>query len=269
MRFLIAIILFSFTVSICAQNTKKVTKEESLPAENYGGKVGLKQFLMQEMNYPKEALKNKIEGTVELNFKVDYITGKTSELKVLQAVSPEIDAEAIRLQHLLLFEPAKYLGDKTVPFRSLKIKFSVSTYKRYCKKRGYDKVIYAADMDTSAVIFSTNKLDKKPRMVFADSLDNISTFLTKNLNYPEGTRSLSIKGKVKVSFVVEPTGRITNIKLINGLGGGATNETFRLLKLIKWTPGVINGVCCRVAQTFEVSYTLSDDSGMGVLPSRF
>jgi TonB family protein len=242
---------------------------EYVEAHNYGGRVELKRFLQLEMNYPTKALQSKTEGTVELIFVVDAKTGKTSDLKVKTSVSEELDAEAIRLQQLLLFSPSTYLGEKVTTRSSFKIKFSPKSYKRYCKKRGYNEVVYSDDLDKSDKIYLDNQVDIKPKMLFEDSLDNISTFLTKNLKYPEGTLRLNITGVVKLSFVVEPTGRITNIKVVQGLGGGASNESERLLKLLKWSPGEADGKKVRVSKIFEVSFNLSNDSGIDYVPTSY
>lgn len=268
MRILGTIIILLSLTNAKAQETIVANPGEYLPAENYGGKVELKRFLQQEMNYPEKALKNKTQGTVVLQFVVDK-SGKTSQLKVKESVSEELDAEAIRLYNMLLFKPSHYIGDKVSTYSTLKIKFSTKLYKHYCKKRGYDKIELAEDMDKSNKIYKDNELDVKPKMVFEDSLDNISTFLTKNLQYPEGTRKLNITGTVKLSFVVEPTGRITNIKVVRGVGGGATNETERLLQLIKWKPGMKDGKKVRVTKIFEVDYNLTNNSGYNYVPTSY
>ena len=267
-------LVIPFVLLLCVFNVKAQTEivanpGEYIEAKNYGGKVELKRFLQQEMNYPAKALANKTEGTVELIFAVDAETGKTTRLKVNKSVSPELDAEAIRLQKLLLFSPSYYMGDKVTTLSNLKIKFSVKNYKRYLKKRGYDKVEYAADMDTTNKIYQDNEVTIKPKMLFEDTLDNISTFLTKNLKYPEGTKNLNITGVVKLSFVVEPTGRITNIKVVRGLGGGATNEAERLLKLLTWTSAEKDGKKVRVTKIFEVSFNLSNDAGYDYVPGNY
>ncbi|MCB0401531.1 MAG: TonB family protein [Flavobacteriales bacterium] len=268
MRFLVIISLL-LTINVFGQETIEANPGEYLPAENYGGKVELKRFLQQEMNYPSIALENQEEGTVELRFVVDAETGRTSQLQVHQSVSKELDEEAIRLQQMLLFKPSYYLGDRVTTHCSLKIKFSISTYKRYCKKRGYDQIDFSDDIDWSNTIYRDNQVDVKPRIIFADSLDNIATFLSKNLKYPEGTRKLNITGTVKLSFIVEPTGRITNIKVERGVGGGASNETERLLKLLTWLPGEKDGKKVRVSRTFEVDYKLTNDAGYDYVPSKY
>ena len=269
MRFLTLLFLLCF-ISVNAQKDIVALPGEHIEAENYGGKVELKRFLQQEMNYPENALANKIEGTVVLSFIVDSETGKPGELKVKKSVSPELDAEAIRLYKMLLFVPSYYLGDKVTTYSTLKIKFSTKAYKRYCKKRGYKTISLSLMNDSSNIIYQNDQVKIKPKMIFKDTLANFSTFIRENLKYPDGTFRLNITGIVKLYFVVEPTGRITNIKVIKDVGGGATNETIRLLKLTNWEPGIDKeGKKVRVSNHFEVNFNLSNESGMDVLPASY
>ena len=45
-------------------------------------------------------------------------------------------------------------------------------------------------------------------------------FLRENIKYPQMARESGIQGTVYVTFVVEPSGNITNIKILRGIGGG-------------------------------------------------
>lgn len=270
MRIILSILFLVGFYSLNAQTDIFAQPGDHIEAENYGGRVEFKRFLQQEMNYPKKALANKIEGTVELSFIVDSKTAKRSQLKITKAVSPELDAEAIRLYRMLLFLPSYYLGEKVTTFSTLKFKFSTKTYKRYCKRRGYNSINLSLIRDTSNIVYQNDQVKVKPKIIFKDTLANISTFIQKNLRYPDGTFRLNITGIVKLYFVVEPTGRITNIRVLKDVGGGANNETIRLLRLTKWEAGIDkNGNKVRVSNQFEVKYNLSNESGMDVLPANY
>ena len=255
---------------IIAQTKIIVQPGDYIEAMNYGGKVEFKRFLRQEMSYPKKALGSKLEGTVEIAFVIDSKKGNTSKMHIKSSVSPVLDAEAIRLYKMLLFFPSYYKGGRITTYSTLKFKFSVKNYKRYCKKRGYETIDFDhPDIDTSNIIYQDNQVKFKPTIVFKDTLENISTFIRKNLKYPEGTLRLDITGVVKLFFVIEPSGRITNIKTLKDVGGGATNEAIRLLRLTKWKPGKKHGKRVRVSKTFEVNFNLTNESGMDVIPSNY
>ncbi len=270
MRLLLSILFLCSFIGTQAQTNIVAKPGEYVEAKNYGDKVEFKRFLQQEMNYPAKALANKTEGTVEVSFVVDSKTGKTSNMHLKTSVSPELDAEAIRLYKMLLFFPSFYKGGRITTYSTLKFKFSVKTYKRYCKKRGYNSSdIDSKDTDTTNTIYKDNQLKIKPKMVFEDSLGNISSFIYNNLKYPDGTLRLNITGVVKLFFVVEPSGRITNIKVLKDVGGGATNEAIRLLRLIKWQSGKKDGLKVRASKTFEVNFNLTNDSGINYVPTSY
>ena len=71
-----------------------------------GGRDALKKFIGANLKYPKEALENKVEGTVSLKYTIDY-KGKVVESHVISGLGHGCDEEALRLANLLRFEVPK------------------------------------------------------------------------------------------------------------------------------------------------------------------
>jgi len=65
-----------------------------------GGDDSLRAFIRKNLQYPKAAKKNKIEGHVVLSFVIDS-TGKTREVKVYKSIGAGCDEEAIRILNLI------------------------------------------------------------------------------------------------------------------------------------------------------------------------
>lgn len=65
-----------------------------------GGDQALMKFIKDNMVYPPEALKNKIEGKVIVQFVVTK-TGKVGKVKVARPVNKDLDREAVRLCKML------------------------------------------------------------------------------------------------------------------------------------------------------------------------
>ena len=61
-----------------------------------GGPAALMQFLSQNVKYPVEAHKAGVQGRVIANFVVEK-DGSITEAKIVKSVSPELDAEALRV----------------------------------------------------------------------------------------------------------------------------------------------------------------------------
>jgi TonB family protein len=61
-------------------------------------------------------------------------------------------------------------------------------------------------------------------------------YLEKNIRYPELALQNEIEGKVTIQFTVEPSGRLTDFKVLKGIGYGCDEEVIRLIKNgPKWT----------------------------------
>jgi TonB family protein len=74
----------------------KVFQEVAKMPEFRGGQDALVQYVVSNVKYPEEAKKKGVTGKVFVQFIVDK-NGKVKDAKVLRAVDPELDAEALRV----------------------------------------------------------------------------------------------------------------------------------------------------------------------------
>jgi len=82
-------------------------------------------------------------------------------------------------------------------------------------------------------------------------------FLGENLKYPQMAKESGIQGKVYVTFVVEPNGSVSGIKILRGIGGGCDEEAIRVTKLMpKWIAGKQRGKPVRVQFNMPIKFTL-------------
>lgn len=98
--------------AVMAQETVGGNESGDIPATEYierapdvlpaypGGIKGLMTFLAENMEYPAEAVKDKIEGKVIVLFVVDK-NGNVCAPEVKEPVHPLLDAEALRVVSLL------------------------------------------------------------------------------------------------------------------------------------------------------------------------
>jgi|AntRauTorckE5430_2_1112549.scaffolds.fasta_scaffold03291_2 protein TonB len=89
-----------------------------------GGPQALRQFIAKNLQYPKTALKEKLEGTVVLKYTIDH-EGRVTEANVVSGIGKGCDEEAIRVTKLLKFQVPKLPGKKTkvVFHNKLKVHF--------------------------------------------------------------------------------------------------------------------------------------------------
>lgn len=87
-----------------------------------GGMKALRAFVSDNMRYPKDALKNKVEGTVHLRYSIDR-TGKTFNIKVIKGIGSGCNEEAQRIIGLFKFEIPKNRAGKLIFHKTLQIHF--------------------------------------------------------------------------------------------------------------------------------------------------
>ena len=87
-------------------------------------------------------------------------------------------------------------------------------------------------------------LDIKPEVApeFPGGQEALLNYLANNIKYPQLARETNIQGTVYVSFVVCPSGKVTQVRLERGIGGGCDEESIRVVsEMPDWKPGMDKG----------------------------
>lgn len=263
------IFILAFKVFILVNtDAGRAIAQEFSSASPVGGKQQLKEFLNEHLVYPRTELSAGKEGNVALAFDIDA-TGNISQLKVLLAISPEIAEEAVRLFKLLLWEPATYHGKCVEDHQELTIPFNIRHYHKICRIRGYDTITFPfLPADSSLKIYAFRQTDKKPVPIFTENGQTFQSFMMKNFHYPDLAFKQNITGVVNVNFVVEPYGLISNVNVNDPLGAGCKEEAIRLVKLLRWMPGIVNGKAVRVLMNLSITFNLNDKNKFEYQPNQ-
>ena len=80
---------------VAKKNQKVFDVVEQMP-EYPGGQAALIEYISNNVKYPDDAAKKKVEGKVFVTFVVDT-DGKITDVSLLRKVFPSLDAEAIRV----------------------------------------------------------------------------------------------------------------------------------------------------------------------------
>ncbi len=97
-------------------------EENPLPTD---GMQSFYKYLSKNLNYPHKAIRNGVEGKVYVQFVVNT-DGSLTDLKVLKGISPECDAEAMRvLANAPKWKPGKQRGRAVRVQMSMPIVFSL------------------------------------------------------------------------------------------------------------------------------------------------
>ena len=83
-------------------------------------------------------------------------------------------------------------------------------------------------------------------------------YIQKNVKYPPIAKEYNITGKVYVSFIVDKSGSVTNVKIVRGVDKNLDAEALRVVKsLPKYKPGKQRGKAVRVMFTIPINFTLN------------
>ena len=118
---------------VVKDSTSKVSSENKVfetmdqKPEFPGGRQGLMIFLSQNLTYPKEAEKNRIEGKVLVQFVVNR-DGSIVDSRVIKSVHPLLDAEALRVVNLMpKWKPGEVKGKPVRVRYALPVTFKIPT----------------------------------------------------------------------------------------------------------------------------------------------
>ena len=91
-----------------------------------------------------------------------------------------------------------------------------------------------------------------------DASDGFREYVAKNLKYPDIAAENGIQGTVYIQFVVEPSGSVSNVKVLRGVDPALDKEAVRIVQSSpKWTPGKQRGKPVRVSFTFPITFKLN------------
>jgi protein TonB len=83
-------------------------------------------------------------------------------------------------------------------------------------------------------------------------------FLLGNMRYPQEAKEKGIQGTVYVTFIVEPDGSVSNVRVLRGIGGGCDEEAIRVVQMLpKWNPGTQSGKAVRVLFNMPLKFSLN------------
>ena len=93
-------------------------------AEYPGGKSALMKYISEHLQYPKDALEQKVEGIVRVWYEVND-KGEVSDAKIFRSLSPSCDKEALRLVRTLHYGRPKNMNLRVKTSFHINIRFSL------------------------------------------------------------------------------------------------------------------------------------------------
>ena len=121
-----------------------------------------------------------------------------------------------------------------------------------------DEVIEIIEEDDDKIFMVVEKM---PEFTYKkkNGASAIFKFINENLNYPTIAKEYNITGKVYVSYVVDKSGKVINVKVVRGVDKNLDVEAIRVVKLMSpwYTSGKQRGKSVNVLHTIPINFTLN------------
>lgn len=101
--------------------------------------------------------------------------------------------------------------------------------------------------------YAFEQLEVKPE--FPNGNEGLTKYLSENIKYPKKALKNGITGKVFVQFVIDKTGKVTNVVAVRGVEKSLDKEAVRVIKSMpKWKPGMKDGQPVKVKYTIPINF---------------
>lgn len=99
-------------------------------------------------------------------------------------------------------------------------------------------------------------VEKMPE--FPDGQSAMYKFINKHLRYPPEAQNQGLEGNVILTFVISATGEISEIKILQDIGGGAGEEAQRVVRMMpSWRPGFQHQRAVPVRFTLPIRFRMN------------
>lgn len=231
--------------------------------------MDLTSYIINNQNYPHDSILKVCSGEIRITCIINT-HGQVEMVQLLSGIGELCDNRAIKMVKDMPTWRTGRLKRENVnvmlnlpiifePHDSIKAKYFVADLLKHNTSR------YQTDTDTS---FSRNDTTKNAQDNIFTVVEGMPEFyggdearlnyLATNMHYPAEARENGIQGTVYITFVIETDGSITNIRLLNWIGGGLAEEALRVVKeMPKWKPAVQRGKAVRVQFNMPIKFTLA------------
>jgi len=155
-----------------------------------------------------------------------------------------------------------------VEFNIKKFKDALEDLHKYTRKFPNDKVaatfLKSVEEASKIKVMDNNATDEvlliaEEMPEFAGGMPSLQKFIAENIQYPRQAMQLRLQGRVMISFTVDLDGKIKDMEILKGVGGGCELEALRVISLMpKWKPGKQNGKNVSVRYVLPVKFALAE-----------
>ncbi len=235
-----------------AQPSPLTIRVERMP-QYPGGEQAMREFVEANLRYP--AATGCPAGKVVVQVLVG-VDGRVADAQVLRSLTPECDAEALRVASMLQYEPGRANGGEAEFYQEVAINFALTAAAQPQQLQPEPKsqpevaadhsvpVAQAAELSKPAVQEQPKQakvspvgqpqveetLDQAPR--YPDGEQALVTFLRRSLSYPSKARKERAEGRVLVRFTIDERGNVGSVRVLESAHPLLDAEAVRVVRLL-------------------------------------
>ncbi|OFX57892.1 MAG: energy transducer TonB [Bacteroidetes bacterium GWA2_30_7] len=105
-------------------------------------------------------------------------------------------------------------------------------------------------------VFNFYVLEDKPEFPGGEAA--LLKWIAQNTKYPEMAKENGIQGRIFVGFVIDKTGKVTEVKILRGVDPYLDKEALRVVNnMPSWSPGKQRGKPVKVSYQVPIKFTLN------------
>ena len=245
--FLIALLPYISSAQIQGEDEVHLNGDRIEAKFNHGGMEEFNKFVNENFDNSKVTQSGKMIAA----FKID-IDGDVKNIKIIKMIDSQSAIEMIRVLKLSpKWQPASR-GGKPI---SIEIKYPIvfnKSEKQQSESFNQEKESTANDALPNATKDAVKVASVETKPQFPGGAEAFYIFVAKKFKVPSDRAFKG--GKMVISFVVEKDGSLSEMKAIQDIGFGTTEEAFRILaNCPKWSPALQNGKPVRVQYSLPIT----------------
>ena len=199
----------------------RMTAQITAPEPLAGHEV-TQDYITRTLVYPQADLEQGNSGKVIVDMHIDP-QGVASNYTIKSSFSEEASPIALHLVKTILWKPALNIGIPMDYDYEYEVNFNARSYKRHWKRHERPTVPLTLEADTSYKIYEYKQLEEAARPYFADG-GNMGKYIATNMEFPAEAKEREIQGTVRLSFIVETDGNVSNIVSSTRWAAAATTK---------------------------------------------
>lgn len=228
----------------------------------------LLEYIYNNLQYPKEAKDNGIEGRAILQFVVQK-NGSVGSIKIIRNPGGGTGEAAKAVIEKMNTDGIQWIAGKQRG-KLVHVLYTLPVLFKLDKKAKSESIKKEEDIDSAHILEKSEKMPLFPGCEDVKGSDyairscaeqEMMKYVYSNLTYPADARSKRIEGMAIVSFVINKDGSVSDIDLVKDPGAGTGDAALDILRKmmdddLRWIPGENDGEPVRVRFKMPVKFKL-------------